>query len=73
VRGSVTDEQGGTVTGADVTITNTDTAYSRSQQTTANGNYDLESIPIGRYSLKVSKPGFKTFEEKTLSSTSAIT
>jgi hypothetical protein len=66
VRGSVSDEQGGIVTGADVTITNTDTAYSRSQQTSANGNYDFQSIPIGRYSLKVSKPGFKTFEEKDI-------
>src|SRR5216683_1775386 len=65
-RGTVTDEKGASVTGAQVTITNTDTAYSRSQQTSAEGNYDFQSLPIGRYSLKVSKGGFKTFEERDI-------
>ncbi len=65
-RGTVTDEKGASVTGAQVTITNTDTAYSRSQRTSAEGNYDFQSLPIGRYSLKVSKGGFKTFEEKDI-------
>src|SRR5713226_2981263 len=65
-RGAVTDEKSASVGGAQVTITNTDTAYSRSQQTSADGNYDFQSLPIGRYSLKVSKGGFKTFEEKDI-------
>src|SRR5258708_6755251 len=65
-RGTVTDEKGASGTGAQVTITNTDTAYSRSQRTSAEGNYDFQSLPIGRYSLKVSKGGFKTFEEKDI-------
>ncbi len=65
-RGAVTDEKGASVGGAQVTITNTDTAYSRSQQTSADGNYDFQSLPIGRYSLKVSKGGFKTFEERDI-------
>jgi hypothetical protein len=65
-RGTVTDEKSASVGGAQVTITNTDTAYSRSQQTSADGNYDFQSLPIGRYSLKVSKGGFKTFEERDI-------
>ena len=38
VRGSVTDAQGGKVLGAQLTMTNEDTAYSRSQKTDGSGN-----------------------------------
>src|SRR5437588_9389313 len=65
-RGTVTDEQGGTVSGAQVTITNTDTAYTRSENTDTSGNYGFQSLPIGRYSLSVAKQGFKAFEEKDI-------
>ncbi|PYV73008.1 MAG: hypothetical protein DMG97_12245, partial [Acidobacteria bacterium] len=65
-RGAVTDELGATITGADVTITNADTAYSRTDKTDTNGNYDFQSLPIGRYSLSVSKQGFKTFQLKDI-------
>src|SRR5258708_20276350 len=65
-RGTVTDEKGASVTGAQVTITNTDTAYSRSQRTSAEGNYDFQTLPIGRYSLKVTKGGFKPFEQNDI-------
>src|ERR1700730_3053863 len=65
-RGNVTDGQGGTIEGAEVTMTNTDTAYTRSQKTDANGNYDFQSIPIGHYTLRVAKEGFKNFAEKDI-------
>src|ERR1700732_4335406 len=64
VRGNVTDSQGGTIAQADVTLTSPETAYSRTEKTDANGNYSFQSIPIGRYTLSVSREGFKTFEEK---------
>jgi len=66
VRGSATDEQGAKVQGAQVTMTNVDTAYSRSQKTDSNGNYVFESLPIGRYNLSVAAAGFKAFEEKQI-------
>src|SRR5258708_35611838 len=53
VRGTVTDQQGRAVTEAQVTITNADTAYSRSLKTDANGSYGFQSLPVGRYSLRV--------------------
>jgi len=65
-RGAVTDEQGAAVTQADVTVTNPGTGYVRREKTDANGNYDFQSLPIGRYSLSVAKPGFKTFEERDI-------
>ena len=67
VRGTVTDQQGGAVTDAQVTMTNMETAYSRSVKTDADGNYGFQSLPVGRYSLRVADTrGFKAFEEKNI-------
>ncbi len=67
VRGTVTDEQGKAVTAAQVTMTNADTAYSRSVKTDDGGNYVFQSLPVGRYTLRVAATqGFKTFEEKDI-------
>lgn len=55
VRGTVTDEKGAVVPGADVVITNTATAYSRSMTSDAGGNYGFQSLPIGQYVLRVKK------------------
>src|SRR5215831_3002409 len=67
VRGAVMDERGAAVVTAEVTITNADTGYSRSVKTDDSGNYVLQSIPVGRYTLKVtSTKGFKTFQEKDI-------
>src|SRR5215467_2595930 len=67
MRGTVTDAQGRAVTDAQVTITNADTAYSRSVKTDADGNYVFQSIPVGRYTLKVAgTQGFRAFEEKDI-------
>src|SRR5581483_10996348 len=67
VRGAVTDEQGHAVANAQVTMTNMDTAYSRTVNTDATGNYVFQSLPVGRYTLKIgSAQGFKSFEEKDI-------
>jgi hypothetical protein len=66
VRGTVTDEKGAVVSGADVSITNTATAYSRTVASDVDGNYGFQSLPIGRYVLKMRKGGFKDFEEKDI-------
>ena len=64
VRGTVTDQQGAAIAGADVTITNVDTGYSRSDKTNKDGSYSFQSLPIGRYTLNVSGQGFKAFQVK---------
>src|SRR5947207_362950 len=67
VRGTVTDPQGSAVTGAQVTITNVDTGYSRSVKSDADGNYGFQSLPVGRYTLKVAGiQGFSNFEGKNI-------
>src|SRR5215510_3652940 len=67
VRGTVTDEQGRAISGAQVTMTNADTAYSRSVKSDSDGNYVLQSLPTGRYTLNVAATqGFRAFEEKSI-------
>src|SRR5262249_16185388 len=67
VRGTVTDEQGRAVPQAQVTIANADTAYSRSVKSDADGNYVFQSIPAGRYTLRVAgTQGFQGFSGKKI-------
>jgi Carboxypeptidase regulatory-like domain/TonB-dependent Receptor Plug Domain len=66
VRGTVGDEQGAAIAGADVAITNADTGDSRTEKSDKNGSYGFQSLPIGRYTLRVAKEGFKAFEEKDI-------
>ncbi len=64
VRGTVTDQQGAAIAGADVMITNVDTGYSRSVKTDKDGSYSFQSLPLGRYTLSVTGEGFKAFQVK---------
>ena len=66
VRGTVLDEQGRGIAGATVTITDMDTAATRVVESDKDGAYGFESLPIGRYSLRVDKDGFNSFEEKDI-------
>lgn len=63
VRGSVTDEQGGSVAGAQVDVTNADASFSRTVTTASDGAYNFPDLPLGSYKLRVSHPGFKAWEE----------
>jgi hypothetical protein len=64
LRGTVTDVQGAAVAGADVTITDADTGYKLSQKSGSDGSYVFPSLPIGRYTLSVTRDGFKAFEAR---------
>ena len=67
VRGTVSDPEGKAVAGAQVTILNVETGYSRTVNSDANGNYGFQSLPVGRYTLKVAGiAGFSNFEEKDI-------
>src|SRR5215472_5806928 len=56
--GRVTDQTSAAVTGATVTATNIDTAFSRSTVTDQAGRYQLIALPIGKYEIRASKTGF---------------
>jgi hypothetical protein len=66
LRGTVTDTQGGALADADVTITNADTGSQLTQKTGTEGIYVFPSIPLGRYTLRVTKEGFKSFEARDI-------
>ena len=56
--GTVTDQSGGIVSGADVTVSNLETGAIRTTSTGALGQYQVPSLPIGVYEIKVTKQGF---------------
>jgi hypothetical protein len=59
--GTVLDENGATVPGAKVTLSNPDVNFIRESTTGDNGLYTLTLIPAGKYELKVEKTGFNAF------------
>jgi len=63
VRGTVTDEQGAAIAGAEVTITNVDTSFSRTAIAGADGLYIFPDLPIGQYKIRATHSGFKSSEQ----------
>ena len=61
VSGTVTDQSGARLPGAEVTATQTETGLVRSVISNETGSYALPSLPTGPYKLEVSLPGFRTF------------
>lgn len=59
VVGTVTDAQGGSVEGAHVTVTNTQTKETRAVTSGKDGAYEVLQLPIGTYSVTVEQPGFR--------------
>src|SRR5262245_13819192 len=58
--GTVRDGTGGVLPGVTVTITNVDTARTRTLVTDAGGRYDAPDLPPGPYSVKAMLEGFTT-------------
>src|SRR5260370_33997538 len=61
IYGRVTDANGGTIAGAQVDVTNTDTNLSRTAQTNAEGEYRIEFLPVGNYRVEIATQAFKRF------------
>ncbi|HVW76516.1 MAG TPA: carboxypeptidase regulatory-like domain-containing protein [Alloacidobacterium sp.] len=60
IRGTVVDTSGALISGATVTATNSATSTVRSASTNEDGIYVFPALPIGAYSLQVSRDGFET-------------
>jgi hypothetical protein len=63
LHGTVTDTSNAAVSGATVVIRNLDTGITRSIATAADGSYSAPSVPVGHYSITVSRSGFATQEK----------
>ncbi len=61
IYGRVTDANGGTIAGAQVDVTNTDTNLSRTAQTNVEGEYRIEFLPVGNYRVEIATQAFKRF------------
>jgi hypothetical protein len=64
LRGTVTDQSGGVVIGAKVTLINTGTGIARTINTNADGTYLFDLLQVGKYRVTVEKPGFAIFVQE---------
>ena len=60
IAGTVTDNSGAALSGATVTVQRSDGGESKTVKTGATGEYRLESLTPGTYSVKVSAQNFAT-------------
>src|SRR6267143_254075 len=63
IAGTVTDSQGGVVTGVKITIVNEETKLERQTTTDSNGYYVASDLPVGAYSVIAEQSGFKTLKK----------
>ena len=61
--GVVSDQNGAVIPSATVRVTNTDTGFTASTVSNAEGSYVVPLLPLGHYSILVTASGFKSFTE----------
>ncbi len=61
IRGTITDESGAAVAGADVKLTQTATSAVRSATSATDGSYVFPALPVGSYQLEVTRQGFTKY------------
>jgi hypothetical protein len=66
IRGTITDQSGGIVSGAKVTLTNEATNVTRDTESGGNGEYLFIEVPVGSYEIDVTQPGFKKYVRKSV-------
>ncbi len=59
VVGAVTDQAGGAIPEAQVTLESTQTGYSMTGKTATDGVFRIISVPVGNYRITVQKTGFR--------------
>ena len=65
--GTVKDQHGAVVTTATVKATNVDTGFSRSAPTNGHGEYRIDYLPVGKYTVEATAPGFERYVQKNVS------
>jgi hypothetical protein len=61
ISGSVKDQTGAVLPGAEVAMTQAETGLKRSAVTDETGSYILTNLPVGPYRLEAMLPGFRTY------------
>lgn len=73
VRGVVTDAAGAVVPGVAIQITNLETDFTATAESSGAGNYVMVNIPVGPYRLEATLDGFKTYVAEDLQVLTATT
>src|SRR5579863_6563358 len=60
VNGTVLDTSGAAIAGAKVTASDTETNFSQSATTKANGFFQIFNLPVGSYTVSISRDGFQS-------------
>ena len=66
ITGRIVDAQGAAVPGVTVTVKNTQTGFSRSDVSDAEGVYRLNALPVGTYDMSAELQGFGRLDNKDL-------
>ena len=64
--GTVKDQTGAVVNTATVTATNVDTGFTRSVKANGYGEYRIDYLPVGKYSVAAAATSFKRFVQQNL-------
>jgi hypothetical protein len=65
--GTVKDQQGAVVNTATVKATNVDTGFSRSTPTNNLGEYRIDYLPVGKYTVEAKAPSFERYVQQNIS------
>ena len=63
VRGVVHDPQHRPIEGAEVTLRARSSDWTRHAQTNADGEFTIEAVPAGEYTIRIEHPGFRAVEQ----------
>ena len=66
ISGTVTDQSGAAVPGADLTVVNVETSQTRQGKSDTNGGFVFTQLLPGNYKLSVAAKGFKKYEQTGL-------
>src|ERR1700691_5823435 len=63
IAGVVTDPSSAFLAGATVTLSNTNNGTKQTATTNEQGRYSFPAVPVGKYELEISAPGFQTHKK----------
>ncbi len=66
ISGTVTDQTGAVIPGANVQVTNIGTNLTRQTTTNGDGFYSFQALPIGRYNVEISSQGFQIYKAEAV-------
>ncbi len=63
LNGTVQDDTGAVIPGAKITVIQTETNFTTETVSASDGSFRVPSIPVGPYTIRVSKSGFSQYEQ----------